>query len=54
MSFDVTTLVTNIPQEETINITIDTIFENNLNIKFTRKEIAKSKNSNISNICYFQ
>ena len=40
-SFDVTSLFTNIPLEETINIAIDTIFENYPNIKFTRKELQK-------------
>ena len=39
MSFDVTSLFTNIPLEETINIAIDTIFENYPNIIFTRKVI---------------
>ena len=38
ISFDVTSLFTNIPLEETINIAIHTIFENYPNIKFTRKE----------------
>ena len=39
--FDVTSLFTNIILEETINITIDTIFENYPNIKFTREELQK-------------
>ena len=39
--FDVTSLFTNITLEETINITIDTIFENYPNIKFTREELQK-------------
>ena len=41
MSFDVTSLFTNIPLEEIINIAIDTIFENSSNVKFTRKELQK-------------
>ena len=39
--FDVTSLFTNITLEETINITIDTIFENYPNIKFTSEELQK-------------
>ena len=39
ISFDVISLFTNIPLEETINIAIDTIFENYPNVKFTRKEL---------------
>ena len=39
ISFDVTSLFTNIAPEETINITIDVIFENYSNVKFTRKEL---------------
>ena len=41
MSFDVTSLFTNISLEETINIVTDTIFENYPNVKFTRKELQK-------------
>ena len=41
VSFDVTSLFTNIPLEETINIAIDTIFENYPNVKFTRKKLQK-------------
>ena len=41
ISFDVTSLFTNIALEETINIATDTIFENQWNIKFTRKELQK-------------
>ena len=37
--YDVSTLLTNIPLEETINIAIDTIFEIYSNVKFTRKEL---------------
>ena len=40
-SFDITSLFTNIPLEETINIVIDTIFENYPNVKFTTKELQK-------------
>ena len=39
--FDVTSLFTNTPLEETINIAIYTIFENYPNVKFTRKELQK-------------
>ena len=39
ISFDVTSLFTNILLEETINIAIDAIFENYPNVKFTRKEL---------------
>ena len=39
--FDVTSLFTNIHLEETINIAVQTIFENFPNIKFTRKELQK-------------
>ena len=41
ISFDVTSLFTNIPLEETINIAIHTIFENYPNVKFTKKELQK-------------
>ena len=41
ISFDVTSLFTNIPLEETVNIAIDVIFENYPNVKFTRKELQK-------------
>ena len=41
ISFDVTSLCTIFPLEETINIAIDTIFQNYLNVKFTRKELQK-------------
>ena len=41
ISFDVTSLFTNIPLEEIINIAVDVIFENYPNIKFTRKELQK-------------
>ena len=41
ISFDVTSLFTNIPLEETIDIAIDTIFLNYPNVKFTRKELQK-------------
>ena len=39
--FDVSSLFTNIPLEETINIATDTVFANCLNIKFTSKELQK-------------
>ena len=41
ISFDVTSLFTNIPLEETVNITVDVIFENYTNVQFTRKELQK-------------
>ena len=41
ISFDVTSLFTNIPLEEIINIAVDVIFENYPNTKFTRKELQK-------------
>ena len=41
ISFDVTSLFTNIPLEETINIPTDTIFQNYPNVKFTGKELQK-------------
>ena len=41
ISFDVTSLFTNIPLEETIDIAIDTIFQNYPNVKFTKKELQK-------------
>ena len=41
ISFDFTSLFTNIPLEETINIAIDTNFQNYPNVKFTRKELQK-------------
>ena len=41
ISFDVTSLFTNIPLEETMNIAIDTIFQSYPNVKFTRKEPQK-------------
>ena len=41
ISFDVTSLFTNISLEETINIAIDTFFEKHPNVKFTRKELQK-------------
>ena len=41
ISFDVTSLFTNIPLEETMNIAVDTIFQSYPNVKFTRKELQK-------------
>ena len=38
ISFDVTSLFTNIPLQEAINFAIDTIFENYPNVNFTGKE----------------
>ena len=41
ISFDFTSLFTNISLEKTINIAIDTIFEIYPNVNFTRKELQK-------------
>ena len=41
ISFDVASSFTNRPPEETINIAIHNVFENYLNLKFTRKELQK-------------
>ena len=41
ISFDVTSLFTNIPLEETMNIAVDTIFQSYPSVKFTRKELQK-------------
>ena len=39
VSYDVTSLFTNIPLEETINIAVDLIFMNNPNIKISKEEL---------------
>ena len=41
VSFDVTSLFTNIPLKETIEIVCDLIFDNNPNIKITKAELKK-------------
>ena len=41
ISFDVISLFTNIPLEETLNTAIDVISENYPNVEFTRKELQK-------------
>ena len=41
VSYDVTSLFTNIPLQETIDIAINLIFNHNLNLKITRKEPKK-------------
>ena len=41
VSYDVTSLFTNIPLEENIDIAINLIFNHNLNLKITRKELKK-------------
>ena len=41
ISFDVTSLFTNIPLSEAINIAINLIFQNNSDIKFTKCELRK-------------
>ena len=40
-SFDVTSLFTNIPLSEAIDIVINLIFENSPDIKFTKRELRK-------------
>ena len=40
-SFDVTSLFTNIPLSEAIDIAMNLIFENNLDIKFPKRELRK-------------
>ena len=39
ISYDVTSLFTNIPLQETIDIAIDLIFNHNLNLNITRKKL---------------
>ena len=39
VSYDVTSLFTNIPLQETIDITINLLFNHNANLNITRKEI---------------
>ena len=41
VSYDVTSLFTNIPLQETIGIAINLIFNHNLNLNITRKELKK-------------
>ena len=41
VSYDVTSLFTNIPLQETIDIAIDLIFNNNPNLNITKKELKK-------------
>ena len=41
ISFDVTSLFTNIPLSEAIDIAINLIFENSPDIKFTKRDIRK-------------
>ena len=41
VSYDVTSLFTNIPLQETINIAINLIFNHNPNLKIIRKELKK-------------
>ena len=41
VSYDVTSLFTNIPLQETIDITINLLFNHNSNLKITRKELKK-------------
>ena len=41
VSYDVTSLFTNIPLQETIDIAIDLIFNHNPNLNITRKELKK-------------
>ena len=41
VSYDVTSLFTNIPRQETIDMAINFIFNHNLNLNITRKELKK-------------
>ena len=41
VSYDITSLFTNIPLQETIDIAINLIFNHNLNLNITRKELKK-------------
>ena len=41
VSYDVTSLFTNIPLQETIDIAINLIFNHNPNLNITRKELKK-------------
>ena len=41
VSYDVTSLFTNIPLQETIDIAINLIFNHNPNLKITKEEIKK-------------
>ena len=41
VSYDVTSLFTNIPLQETIDIAINLIFNQNLNLNITKKELKK-------------
>ena len=43
VSYDITSLVTNIPFQETIDIAIDLIFNQNQNLNITRKELKPLK-----------
>ena len=42
VSYDVTSLFTNIPYQETIDIAINLIFNHNLNLNITRKQLKKT------------
>ena len=41
VSFDICSLFTNIPLEETIDIAVNVILENNVGIKITEKELKQ-------------
>ena len=41
VSYDVTSLFTNIPLEETIHLTTDFLFEDKLDLKISRKDLQK-------------
>ena len=41
VSYDVTSLFTNIPLEETINLLIDLLFEAKPDLKISRKDLQK-------------
>ena len=52
-SYDVTSLFTNIPLQETIDIAINLIFNHNPNLNITRKELKKLPFRYITDSFYF-
>ena len=53
VSYDVTSLFTNIPLQETMDIAINLIFNHNLNLNITKKELKKLLFYCIANTFYF-
>ena len=43
VSYDVTSLFTNIPLQETIDKAINLIFDHNVNLNITKKELSKKE-----------